>query len=367
VKILALMPDSYSGFGGIAQYNRDLLDALSGMHGVQEVLTLPRLAAPNSRPGPSKVTERPVPGNPIRYVAEALKLYLTSRPNLILCGHINLLLVAVLLKKISGRPIVLEAYGIEAWEYGGTARLWALGQVDLIITISRYTRARLMAWSGLAPDAVKVLPNAIRLEHYLPANKPGYLIERYGLAGKRVLLSLGRLDARERYKGHDRIIPLLPRLATKFPDLIYLIVGDGDDRPRLEELVRKVGVEERVVFAGRVPEGEKVDHYNLADAFAMPSSGEGFGFVFLEAAACGVPVLGGGNDGGRDALADGRVGVMVDPGVVSELAVGLEQVLLKGRSVPRQLEAFSFASFKERLEFLINNAGCGTRRVRGAE
>src|SRR5436853_340883 len=81
-----------------------------------------------------------------------------------------------------------------------------------------------------------------------------------------------------------------------------------------------------VGFAGRIAESEKLDHYNVADAFAMPSLREGFGFVFLEAAACGLPVLGGSKDGSRDALVDGHLGAMVDPEDADELFGGLARI-----------------------------------------
>src|SRR5258708_29465186 len=92
-------------------------------------------------------------------------------------------------------------------------------------------------------------------------------------------------------------------------------------------------LQEHVIFAGRIPEEEKIDHYNLADAFAMPSTSEGFGFVFLEAAACGLPVLGGKADGSRDALVDGELGLMVDPESPDELLDGLETILKREKRV----------------------------------
>ena len=97
----------------------------------------------------------------------------------------------------------------------------------------------------------------------------------------------------------------------EIPNIAYLIVGDGDDRQRLEAKARSRGIDDRVVFAGFIPEAEKADHYRLADAFVMPGRGEGFGFVFLEALACGIPVVGSRLDGSREALAPGGVG---DPG-----------------------------------------------------
>ena len=106
-------------------------------------------------------------------------------------------------------------------------------------------------------------------------------------------MTVSRLASSERYKGHDRVIRSLPRVLLKHPETIYLIVGDGDDRPRLEALASEFGVRDKVRFAGLVAGEELPDYFRLADVFVMPSTGEGFGIVFLEAMACGIDVIGG--------------------------------------------------------------------------
>jgi phosphatidyl-myo-inositol dimannoside synthase len=94
----------------------------------------------------------------------------------------------------------------------------------------------------------------------------------------------------------------MPALIKEIPTIAYLIAGDGTDRHRLEEKAKSLGVHGRVVFAGYIPESEKADHYRLADAYVMPGRGEGFGIVYLEALACGVPVVASQVDGGREAV-----------------------------------------------------------------
>jgi glycosyltransferase involved in cell wall biosynthesis len=353
VKILALMPDAYGGFGGIAQYNRDLLDVLSVSDRVDAIVSLTRHAPDPGYALPAKLCEFRLPGNPIRYVMAAARRAVRLRPDVIVCGHFNLLPVAVMLKRLTGCPVVLETYGIEAWQRESALRQWSICQVDLVITISRYTREQLMRWSGLKSHKIKVVPNAVHLRQYKQTEKPEYLVRRYGLEGKRVLLTIGRLPGSERYKGHRRIIKLLPKLAAQFPELIYLIVGDGNDRPNLEALAQATGNQDRVIFAGRISEDEKIDHYNLADAFAMPSLSEGFGFVFLEAAACGLPVLGGNRDGSRDALVDGQLGVLVDPEDTDELLEGLMRILGCEKRVLPGIEPFGFRRFQTQVEDLF--------------
>ena len=360
MNILALMPDAYRGFGGIAQYNRDLIDALLGSSRVDQIVSLTRhFPDTNSglKPPPTKLVQHFLPGSAPRYALAALRHGLKLRPDVILCGHINLLPIAALLKKLTGRPLILEAYGIEAWERLPGLRSWGIQQVDLVIAISRFTREQLIRWSGIEPDRVRVVPNAVHLNYYSSGEKPRYLVERYGVEGKRVLLTVGRLPGHERYKGQDKIIAILFKLLTRVPNLVYIIVGDGSDRARLEAMVSALAHQEHVIFAGRISEDEKIDHYNLADAFAMPSTSEGFGFVFLEAAACGLPVLGGRHDGSRDALVDGQLGVMVDPERPDELLDGLEAILRQAKRVPDCLKPFDFPRFKTQVEELVVRTG----------
>lgn len=356
MKILALMPDAYRGFGGIAQYNRDLLDSLLSSDRVDLIVSLTR-HLPDSDPGfappPPKLEQHFLPGNASRYVIAALRHGRRLHPDAILCGHINLLPLAALVKSLTGASLILEAYGIEAWRRPRGVRSWGIDRVDLVIAISRFTREKLLAWTRIEPHRVKIVPNAVHLERYSQTEKPGYLVERYGLAGKLVLLTLGRLPGDERYKGQDRIITLVPLLAAEFPNLVYVIAGDGTDRARLEALVDRMGLRPRVLFTGKIAEQEKTDHFNLADAFAMPSLSEGFGFVFLEAAACGVPVLGGSRDGSRDALVDGRLGVMVDPENADELFQGLAEILRRKKRIPESLAQFDYPRFKEQVRDLF--------------
>ena len=356
MNILALMPDAYHGFGGIAQYNRDLIDALAASDQVQRIFSLAR-NHPDSDSGlashPEKLVQQCLSGNSARYMMNALRSAMKSRPDVILCGHIHMLPAAALIKKLIGRPLILEAYGIEAWQRQPGFRSWGIQHVDLVIAISRFTRQLLVRWSGIDPHRIRVIPNAVHLNRYSNGGKPGYLLDRYGLHRKRVLLTVGRLQQLEGYKGQDKIITLLPKLISKFPDVVFMIVGDGSDRARLEAIVAALKLQEHVIFTGRIPEKEKVDHYNLADAFAMPSTSEGFGFVFLEAAACGLPVLGGRTDGSRDALVDGQLGVMIDPENTDELLDGLEDILQRDKHVPDCLGPFDFPRFSRQIQALI--------------
>jgi phosphatidylinositol alpha-1,6-mannosyltransferase len=114
-------------------------------------------------------------------------------------------------------------------------------------------------------------------------------------------------------------------------------------------------LENHVVFAGFVRECEKADHYRLADVFAMPGRGEGFGFVFLEALACGVPVVGSAVDGSREALRDGQLGELVDPADSASVLSGIRRALQKPAAIPPGLAHFSWPAFTGRLKAAMDS------------
>ena len=181
---------------------------------------------------------------------------------------------------------------------------------------------------GIDPARVAVLPNTIDEARFTVSARPERLVKRYNLqADERVVLTVARLDPGEGYKGYDRVMRALPAIQAACGKVRFLLVGKGDDRARLEMIASDLGVERTVTFAGFVPDEELPDHYRLADVFAMPSTGEGFGIVFLEAMACGTPVLAGNRDGSVDALDAGRLGLLVDPGDVSAIANGIIALL----------------------------------------
>jgi len=330
MNILFLVTDAYGGYGGIALFNRELCAALDHVN----ITVIPRVVRGAIQDPPPHVTfvaaaaESPVAY--LRAVAEARR----AKPDLVICGHINLLPVAF------GKPL-LVVHGIEAWKQ----RRAPLAQCRGIVSVSAVTRDRLAGWSGYEGRAL-VLPNAVHLEQYGVRPKRPDLIARYRLEGKRVLLTVGRLEAAERSKGFDEVLSVLRDLPE---DVVYMIAGGGNDATRLQLRARELGVASRVVFTGLFGDDEKTDLYNLADVYVMPSRGEGFGFVFLEAMACGVTAIASKLDGGREALLDGQLGLLVDPTNPAEIRAAILETLERGtRGVPPALGYFSFENFAQR-------------------
>jgi glycosyltransferase involved in cell wall biosynthesis len=352
VKVLALCGDGYGGFGGISRFNRDLLGCVCGLNEVHSVVGLARQGNRPFGTLPPKLIWRVLPGK-AAFAAESIRSAAVHRPALVICGLVNLAPVAAAAARIAGARLWTIGHGIDLWERPTSLRARSLERSHLVTTVSRYTRARLLSWSTLPPERVRVLSNTFDRDRFTPGPPSHDLARRYGVEGRRVLMSLGRLEAREAYKGQDRVIRVLPSLLRSEPGLRYLIAGDGSDRPRLEQLAREQGVAEQVVFAGRIADDEIVEHYRLADVFVLPSTGEGFGIVFLEAASCGTPVVAGSVDGSVDALREGQIGTLVDPNDPADLERGILLALKRGRDVPAGLEALNLACFRSSVASLF--------------
>ncbi len=349
--------DAFGGLGGIAQYSRDMLRALCAAPQVSEVVAVPRRmpAPPESLPPKLTYLTGGLFGQ-LNYVGAIIRLLgKDANFDLVCCGHIRLLPMALLAKLVTGAPLVLLIYGVDAWEpIKNPITRHFLSKIDYVVSISEITKQRFLHWSHLTQKTYFILPNAINQRHYGAGAKSPALLQRYGLAGKTVVLTLGRLVAEEKYKGFDEVMDLLPALAKEIPTIAYLIVGDGDDRQRLEAKARSRGIHDRVVFAGFIPEAEKADHYRLADAFVMPGRGEGFGFVFLEALACGIPAVGSRLDGSREALRQGELGILVDPDRPDDIQAGILAALKRPRGViPEGLDYFSFENFEKRCHGIL--------------
>ncbi|MDQ3025095.1 MAG: glycosyltransferase family 4 protein, partial [Pseudomonadota bacterium] len=276
--------------------------------------------------------------------------------DLIICCHINLLVLAIAAKIRFNAPLMTLIYGVDAWQPLSDLKTFLLREVDQFVSISDVTRRKFQNWSGVRKKKVTLLPNAIHTGWYGVGPRNPDLVARYNLHDKTVIMTLGRLVSSERYKGFDEVIDVMPGLVAKLPNLVYLIVGDGSDKHRLMAKASELGLAEHVRFAGMIPEAEKADHYRLADAFVMPSRGEGFGFVFLEAMACGIPVVASKLDGGKEAVLEGRLGVLVDPDNPTDVRRGiLEALASKAGVVPEGLQHFSFENFEKRSHAIVNH------------
>ncbi len=366
MRALALTTDAYGGHGGIAQYNRDFFTALASHPAIDELVVLARTQAHPTGPLPPKVTfASGAARGKLAFLGEALRAAERTRFDVMICGHLNLLPIAWPLALLRRAPILLMIYGVEAWKpFRGAFGARFVDKVDATVSISAVTLERFRGWARPRGDKSFVLPNAFDPAGYGPGPKPADLVAKYGLAGKRVILTFGRMDANERYKGFDEVLEVLPSLPA---DVSYLCAGDGSDRPRLEDKARALGLGGRVVFTGRVEEARKADVYRLADAFVMPGRGEGFGFVFLEAMACGIPVVASSIDGSREAVRQGELGLLVHPDDKDAIRAATLEALGRGRGpVPAGLEYFTYPNFERRAHEFVAAMGWGAGKRRAA-
>ena len=198
---------------------------------------------------------------------------------------------------------------------------------DGLFPVSRYT-ADLLKGMGASPDRIAIVHNGTDPKHFSPGDDPA-LRRSLGLEGKRVVLTVSRLVTR---KGVDTVIRALPEVARAVPEVAYVVAGTGPDERRLRSLAAGVGVADRIHFVTAVPYRALPGYYNMCDVFAMPAGDvtpdvEGFGIVFLEANACGKPVVGARSGGIPDAIRHEETGLLVEPDDPAGLAAALIRLL----------------------------------------
>jgi len=307
----------------------------------------------------------------IRHWQRVLALFLSTLRcsyDLAIVGHLFALPQVAAFARQRGIPYWLCVFGIEAWsDWSEPVRQAILG-CDRIVSISRFTADSVHRRLDNGANRVVIIPPMVDVNVFAP---------RLSRVPKAMpcALTVGRLSTAERYKGHDLIMSAIPSVAKTLGQPIeYWIVGDGDDRPRLEAFAEALFVSDRVKFLGRVSLEDLVDIYNACDVFIMPSRveeradgtwcGEGFGIVYIEAAACGKPVIAANQGGAIDAVQHGVTGLLVNP---TQEAVGeaLCQLLADQQTRRRMGEAgrqfvienFSQGVFDQRWARLVASLG----------
>lgn len=356
MRILALATDAFGGYGGIAQYNRDLFTALALSERVTSIVAIPRLASHDIPPMPNKVRQLEARSGRAAYAMYAMRMAKELGPfDVVFSGHIYHTPLALMIGRWLKIPVWLQTHGIDAWERPRHFLRYAVEQSALITTVSRFTKRKLLAWAKIEPEHVRVLSNTVR-PMFTAGKKDGAFLSQIGLANRKIILTVSRLSKSDYYKGHRRIINVLPKVLCQYPDAIYVVVGDGDDRSDLEQDVAHAGLSASVRFAGRRSDEDVLQLYRAATAFVMPSTKEGFGIVFAEAAATGLPVIGGNQDGSADALADGVIGTMIDPEDEGQLSDAIAEALSKAtRTDAWAVQRFAFDNFARHVDELVRS------------
>ncbi|MDA2932747.1 glycosyltransferase family 4 protein [Acidobacteria bacterium AH-259-D05] len=281
----------------------------------------------------------------------ALEVMRRKPVDVIHCGHIFTGLVGYWLWRRTGRPYVMYTYAQEVMPphlsrgkfcHRALGNL-VLGNAEIVFAPSDFTRNQLKHWP-IKNDRLLKLPLGVDATYFTPQQASTELVSQLGIRGRPTILTVARLVER---KGHDMVLLALPKVLKDIPHAVYLIVGDGPERARLEKLAHKLGLTSHVRFVGQVP--DTLPYYRLCDVFIMvsrsiPQKGdfEGFGLVFLEANACGKPVIGGQAGGVPDAIKDEQTGLLVNPQSPHEIASALIR-LMSNRSFAAQLGANGLA------------------------
>lgn len=296
-----------------------------------------------------------------RFAVTALRAA-RRKAKLVLAAHANLGPVVQAMELAAPRmKSIVCTHGVEVWEPLPVMRRRALRRADAVLAPSHDTAEQAVAQQGVSRERIRVLPWGLdpEFEALVAAKAAGALPTNFP-AG-RVILTVGRWGADERYKGMDTLITALPRLLTRWPEAQVAAVGEGNDRGWLEDLAEKNGVRRHVHFLSGLSYAQIAACYMACEIFALPSRGEGFGLVYLEAMACGKPVIGGAHGGAPEVIVDGVTGYLVPHGDAVQLATSIETLLSypalaqqmgeKGRK--RVEQEFRFSVFAKSLKKIL--------------
>lgn len=340
--------------GGIAAVSRMTRRALAEAWPTSRLVTLYDVPV---GPGPT----RPGLSAQLRFGVNVLRRQVSSAEGWILFNHLALAQAQAFVPRSFRRPYVVFLHGIEAWQPLPPSGRRALDGAALLIANSHHTAARVRA-ANPGPGAIHVCQLALDPQTIGIAadHERG---SRRG-RGEPLVLMVGRLVAAERYKGHDQVIEAWPVVRARVPDARLCIVGGGDDRERLRAKAAALGLADAVEFTGYVSDDQRAALYERAWVFALPSQGEGFGLVYLEAMARQLPCIASRQDAGQEVVQDGVTGYLVDQADIGGLGERLIALLTDeqarramGRAGRARVCAHhTYQQFRDRLLSIVTGA-----------
>lgn len=378
-RVIVLAVDPW-GTGGIERATRTLLLALGERYGPERVGVLAVWGADAGRPlPPCRIlytgTGRAGSGSAARvglrrgarfaFAALAAVTRWRGPRTLVIACHAHLAPVAWLGRLLSGTPYAVWGHGTEVWGDMRPSVRFSLARAQALFAGTRFTATALARELGCDSSRVAVVPYAASGEVADGTAAPP------SADAWPVVLGVARLNREDAYKGADTLLLAWPRVLARRPDAHLVLVGDGDDRHRLERMARHLGLEDRVRFAGRLSDAALAAAYRSATVFALPGrlrlspapEGEGFGLVFVEAGAAGLPCVAGRAGGAVEAVEDGVTGLLVDPETPRAVADGIVRLLddpalarrygAAGRE--RVARLFSHPRFRDRLGALAES------------
>jgi phosphatidylinositol alpha-1,6-mannosyltransferase len=368
-RIVALFPELL-GVGGIQESGRLTAVALDGVASRYgwSVEFLALNDPPGSHVLPS--TERKIPfqgfgRSKMRFAVAALRKA-RGGTRIVLAAHPHLAVPAAQMKLLApGVKMITISHGVEAWSPLPWFRRLAFLRSDVFLAPSRYTVSKIAEAQGAPKNRIQLLPWPLNPDILRMAGQSKKLPLPASFPMGVIVLTVARLAASERYKGVDRLIESVAQLRTQVPGLHLMVIGGGDDLARHVKLAADLGVATQVRFFDNLSREEIAASYSKADVFAMPSTGEGFGLVFLEAMAFAKPLIGAAAGGIPDVVEDGQNGFLVSPGDTEQLANALQRLVTneglrielgkRGAEIVRT--KYRFEGFRAELEAILRSCG----------
>jgi len=381
-RVLVLAVDPF-GVGGIERFTRVFLLCLEELFGPDEVglVSLGSLRShdPGCRILHAGTSRRLGFRKKVGYLAASLRAAHRWREGLVIVAcHCSLAPVAWLCRFVTGAPYLVWCYGKEVWRTPSRSVHLGVGRADVAIAISEFTATAVA--EHFRPKVLRII-NPCVFPPFVGTGATGSG-EKADVAVRPRVITVARLDAGDSYKGVDTLVCGWPRVLDRVPEAELLVVGEGSARAELERLARQVGVEGRVRFLGRLSDPDLCRAYRSADVFAMPGRaelgprayGEGFGIVFVEAAAIGLPVVAGRAGGAPEAMVEGVTGLLVDPLDPEDVAGAVCRLLLDP-SLARRMgaagmrvaaERFSYPVFRDKVGHLLGSIRKGAPSCAGS-
>ena len=372
-RLIGLFP-GLLGIGGVQEASRQTataLDAIAKDNGWRT-----RFLALNDPPGDGQfvwggheVSFRGFGRAKVPFVLSAASLR-WGNSHIVLAAHPNLALPAACIKAFSSTVrMIVMAHGVEVWSPLPLVRRHALRCANLVLAPSSDTATKLAAVQSVPSQRIRRLPWVLSPDLVQMAQAPARLPLPQDFPKGSVILTVGRWAASERYKGTDDLIRATAQLRTAVPDLHLVAVGGGDDLPRLRELANDIGAHDRVHFLEGISRQELAACYAHADVFALPSTGEGFGLVFLEAMAFGKPVVAAAIGGATDLVENEVNGFLVEPHDIARLREALARLFanqqlraeLGRRGSEKVFRQSRFEVFESGLENILQECGLARR------
>jgi phosphatidylinositol alpha-1,6-mannosyltransferase len=365
-KLLFLTLDGFSNTGGIQSVCKNMAFTLNSICGKSNSMKVLNLSLYDNLANDEYIKVENFHGcrgNTFNFCFVALRQGITS--DTIIVSHINLLLFAVFIKLLNRKSrIIMLAHGTEIWRGIPVWKSYFIRFAVHIWSVSKHTKDILIKKHNIDKQDITVLNNCLDPFHYTlkDLGKPEELLILHTLSTfQPILISVCRMSYYDRDKGYEITLDAISRLYKEFPDIHYFMIGciEASELIRINTLIDALAIKQYVTVLGYVSDFELAKYYLLADLFVLPSTKEGFGIVFIEAASFGCTIISGNEDGSNEALLNGTLGISINPSsesLTSQIAISLKNKpsTKSKRNLQRQcLKQFSQCKYEERVKTLL--------------